>query len=408
MEEEFGKPTLFSAISIILACTLTITLTPPPTTAYSNGGYSADPSNPDYGTHDWIAQHALDWLPDNEKRYISDNLDDYLYGTELPDNGAAPDGIGDSFNHHVYFYSTGDVQDDISASRAQEEYDEVIDRLTSGEDALAAKQAGIMSHYVVDLAVFGHVMGSSTDWGSEAHHSDYENYVRDRTTGYVSSEFDPYLEFDGDLVELEAYEGALDVAFVTTFGDGGDVKSCVWMDGNYDWSDGVFRDSAGASLNLAVNVLADVLHGVAVAGIQEDDPPVVTGSVSGRVLDEDGGPLEGVWVRLKEVGSGDVVDAEFTGQDGRFGFSDVARGNYKILVTMGGYVGHETITQTVSEGEPALDVGDIELERVPQVEIGSSQDWKWVWGGLLIGMVGVLVVLLVVKRRKGSSEEKLK
>ena len=139
---------------------------------------------------------------------------------------------------------------------------EVIDRLKSGEDALAAKQAGIMSHYIVDLAVFGHVMGSSTDWGSEAHHSDYENYVRDRTTGYVSSEFDPYLEFDGDLVELDAYDGALDVAFVSTFGDGGDVRSCVWMDVNYDWSDGVFRDGAGASLNLAVNVLADVLHGV--------------------------------------------------------------------------------------------------------------------------------------------------
>jgi len=34
--------------------------------AWSNGGFSADPSNPDYGTHDWIAQHALDWMPDQE------------------------------------------------------------------------------------------------------------------------------------------------------------------------------------------------------------------------------------------------------------------------------------------------------------------------------------------------------
>jgi hypothetical protein len=42
--------------------------------AWSNGGYSADPSNPDYGTHDWIAQHALDWLPVEEKQYILDNL----------------------------------------------------------------------------------------------------------------------------------------------------------------------------------------------------------------------------------------------------------------------------------------------------------------------------------------------
>lgn len=403
MEETTSHTKLLIALALTLS-----TLLSAPSLAYSNGGYSADPSNPDYGTHDWIAQHALDWLPDNEKRYISDNLDDYLYGTELPDNGAAPDGIGDFFNHHVYFHSTGDLQDDISASRAQEEYDEVIDRLLSGEDALAAKQAGIMSHYVVDLAVFGHVMGSSTDWGSEAHHSDYENYVRDRTTGYVSSEFDPYLVFDGDLVELDAYDGALDVAFVTTFGDGGDVRSCVWMDGNYDWSDGVFRDGAGASLNLAVNVLADVLHGIAVVGVEEEvNPPVVKGSVFGRVVDEDGGPLEGALVRLKDVDNGDVVDTEITGLDGGFGFSEVTLGDYTVLVSMEGYVGYETVTYSVSEGEPAMNVEDIVLEGSPQVEIGGSQDWTWIWVGLLAGMVGVLVVLLIVKRRRRSSEKKL-
>src|SRR3989337_2173861 len=42
--------------------------------AWSNGGYSDEPSNPDYGTHDWIAQHALDWLPTEEKQYILDYL----------------------------------------------------------------------------------------------------------------------------------------------------------------------------------------------------------------------------------------------------------------------------------------------------------------------------------------------
>jgi hypothetical protein len=26
---------------------------------WSNGGFSADPSYPDFGTHDWIAQHAF-------------------------------------------------------------------------------------------------------------------------------------------------------------------------------------------------------------------------------------------------------------------------------------------------------------------------------------------------------------
>jgi hypothetical protein len=70
MEEKFRRRKLCIAMSMILACILALSL-PPITKAYSNGGYSADPSNPDYGTHDYIAQHALDWLPMNEKRYIA-------------------------------------------------------------------------------------------------------------------------------------------------------------------------------------------------------------------------------------------------------------------------------------------------------------------------------------------------
>ena len=61
--------------------------------SWSNGGFSSDPSHPNYGTHDWIAQHALDWLPPVEKQFILSRIAYYLYGTELPDNGGAPDGI---------------------------------------------------------------------------------------------------------------------------------------------------------------------------------------------------------------------------------------------------------------------------------------------------------------------------
>jgi hypothetical protein len=46
--------------------------------AWSNGGYSTDPNQPVYGTHDWIAQHALDWLPTNEKQYITNNLEAFF------------------------------------------------------------------------------------------------------------------------------------------------------------------------------------------------------------------------------------------------------------------------------------------------------------------------------------------
>jgi parallel beta-helix repeat protein len=115
-----------------------------------------------------------------------------------------------------------------------------------------------MSHYIVDLAVFSHVMGSSTDWGTEVHHSDYETYVNGRTSSY-SAEFNSYLSFDGSLTTFSAYDAAKNLAYDTTFDVDGDL-TCVWMDQNYDWSNSIFKDRAGESLNLAVNYLADVLH----------------------------------------------------------------------------------------------------------------------------------------------------
>jgi hypothetical protein len=225
---------------------------------WSNGGFSADPANPKYGTHDWIAQHALDWLPTDEKQFIVDNLAVYLYGTELPDNSGAPDGIGDTSLHHVYYFANGLVQDDASAVRAQEEFIKAVDSYVAGDVASAVKILGVVSHYVSDVAVFGHVMGSATDWGNEMHHSDYEAYVEIRTDNY-SDEFNDFLAFDGSLSVVSAYNATMTLAYDTTFDLNGNL-SCVWMDQNYNWSDSVFRNRCGESLNLAVNTVADVLH----------------------------------------------------------------------------------------------------------------------------------------------------
>jgi len=241
--------------------------------AWSNGGYSDDPANPDYGTHDWIAQHALDCLPSNETRYISDNLADYLYGTELPDNTQAPDGIGDAATkHHIYYNSAGAMVDDAAAVRASEEYADTLNFLKAKDYVNAAKKAGIMSHYIADMAVFGHVMGEGTEWGPESkeHHSDYEDYVNERTSTY-GAEFNVYLSFDGVLNSLTAYDAAKNLAYDTTFDTDGGL-TCVWMDQNYNWNNPAFKDRAGESLNLAVNALADVLHTLAVESATEPAP----------------------------------------------------------------------------------------------------------------------------------------
>src|SRR5665647_1312773 len=99
---------------------------------WSNGGYSADPSYPVYGTHDWIAQHALDWLPTQEKQLLTENLASYLYGTELPDNKNTPNGVGDTTKHHIYFFVNGSLQDDAAAVRAKQEYANAQASLTAG------------------------------------------------------------------------------------------------------------------------------------------------------------------------------------------------------------------------------------------------------------------------------------
>src|SRR4030042_899880 len=183
---------------------------------WSNGGYSAAPANPDYGPHDWVAEHALDWLPQQERQWLLDNKASYLYGTELPDSNRAPDGIGDTTKHHVYYSASGAVQDDAAAVRAREEYEQAANFFRAGNFSEAAKRLGVVAHYVADMAVFGHVMGASTAWGAELHHSDYEDYVQTRTASHVD-DFTSFLVFDGNLGTGSAYDAALTLAYDTTF-----------------------------------------------------------------------------------------------------------------------------------------------------------------------------------------------
>jgi hypothetical protein len=115
-----------------------------------------------------------------------------------------------------------------------------------------------MSHYISDVAVFGHVMGANTAWRAENHHSDYEDHVNDKTQTYDSN-FNSYLIFDGSLTTTSAYNAAKNIAYDTTF-DGSGGLTCVWMDNNYNWNNPTFANRAGESLNLAVNSVADILH----------------------------------------------------------------------------------------------------------------------------------------------------
>ena len=249
--------TVFLAISLMLI----VLSSSRPAAAWSNGGPSSSTSAPRYGTHDWIAEHALGWIPAAEKQFLDDNLNAYLYGTELPDfsDAIGGDGIGDSYDHHVYYHADGRLQDDAAAERARDAFGTALDRLRSGDFAGAAKWAGTMAHYIGDLGVFGHVMGAPTDWGAENYHDEYETHVQDLTGNYIST-LDAALNFDGNLENLSAYDATLRLAHDTTFDDSGQGRTALWMDQNYDWSNTAFNARVGRSLSLSVNAVADVLH----------------------------------------------------------------------------------------------------------------------------------------------------
>jgi hypothetical protein len=264
----------------LLSIALLFTLAPsmiPNVSSWSNGGYSSNPSNPEYGTHDWLADHALDWLPAAEKQWVLDHKAAYLFGTELPDRRGCSDCFGDTAKHHVYYHRDGSLQDDAAATRAKQVYDQALAVVPSGNWTKVAVLIGAMTHYIDDLAVFGHVMGAATDWGAETHHSDFENYVNARTSTYVS-EFTAFLAFDENLSARDPYDASLLLALDTTFG-GATGRNATWMDQHYDWSDSGFRSRVGESLNKAVNLLADVLYGLWLAAgqpIPEFEIPLVS------------------------------------------------------------------------------------------------------------------------------------
>jgi len=254
--------TAISALAILLL--VIATLFQQGASGWGNGGYSADLDNPDYGTHDGIANLALSISDSNVSFLTGTYHTQFLLGTEAPDN---PDYVGDTGNHHVYYYASGQLQDDKAAVRAATIYAEGLAKLKSGDLSSAAFLIGEMSHYIADVGVFGHTMGSNTDWGTEVHHSDYESWFDDMIAGHsLPSTIVP--------TPKDAYSATLQLARTITFGEGS-IKSNVWMDANYDWSDTTeFVPSATGSLNLAVQAVASAIDNL----INESSsgvPPVV-------------------------------------------------------------------------------------------------------------------------------------
>ncbi len=275
---------LFSAsISII---TLAPFVSPRPSFAWENGGRTHNLANPKYGTHDWIAEEALKMLPESERNWVDMRM--YLLGTEAPDNQkiarcvlgkSAASCYGDPFWHHAYADNTDELIDDAACVRTQEEYLKAREALVSGDRGKASFFLGAMSHYLADLAAWPHVMGAYAVHGAEEtpEHRELERSVEATITARHMSDperrstrFSPYLVFDGSLELIDPYEAARQIALRTHRGvrySAAQMRQWLPMgirgNGAYvdssDWSQ-AYQDELGASLNSAVNGIADLIH----------------------------------------------------------------------------------------------------------------------------------------------------
>ncbi len=226
-------------------------------------------ADPPYSTHDWIADKALDMLPDDEKEWLVPHRAMYLLGTEAPDNstihescdsphrGYGDTGLGHSVDwnsdHTAWALRDDGTLQDRAARRAQEEYGKAVLAFQQGNESDAAFFLGAMAHYIGDVSQYGH------SGPFEDHHPDYEKWASHQSE-LNDTVFTPFLD-ESSLVRRTPYTAVKRISKATSGGKD-DILSFAVMDANYANrnSDPDYLASTGNALNMAANELADVLH----------------------------------------------------------------------------------------------------------------------------------------------------
>ena len=256
------------ARSLVGSVCIAILLTASDVRAWKNGPASnkvtnslADCQNPPYSTHDWIADHARGLLPEQERAWLDPHRKAYLIGTEAPDYdkiksacGTPNRGYNDTGKgrHDLRFNTNGNVTRDTPARRAQEEYDKAVKAYRAGNLNAAAYYLGAAAHYPADLGQYGHTIKG------ERHHHDYEEWAHDLTDTHGDDTFESTIKSDG-FDRRSAYGAVVWIGRHVHEG-GGKILPARLMDDLWDEKDQTYMDSVSASLNKAVNGIADMLH----------------------------------------------------------------------------------------------------------------------------------------------------
>jgi hypothetical protein len=171
--------------------------------AYANTVENYDYTK-NYGTHDWIADAALQALKnDNATKWgwLWERRTIYLLATEAPDNsnvnvtlnGQTLSGFGDTTYHHIYFNEDGSIKlnEDDAAIRAKSCGDLADVALTDEKLDVAAFYLGAMTHYIADMGMFAHTTQNNVpphNLNFDLYHSTIEGYVLTRSDDYQNME----------------------------------------------------------------------------------------------------------------------------------------------------------------------------------------------------------------------------
>jgi len=264
--------------TIFLLIMLSILIFIPIFSAESQAWNNGDPGDIYYGerfgSHDWIALKANQFLPVANQSWLNAYMQIYLRGTAAPDNSSESynglTGYGDKSNHHNYYNSTGHTTEDDAAVRAQEEYNKALNAIQNKKYDEAAWYAGCMTHYIADVAVWGHVMDNETV------HSNYENSANTRMDEPTEDYFQP--TFDGTYDTITAHQACVDVGWESYRGDASWDYNCNWMDANYhaftgDHPDDDFENRAEHMIELCINKITDLLYSLSYYYLSNYTPP---------------------------------------------------------------------------------------------------------------------------------------
>ncbi len=200
-----------------------------------------------YGTHDWVAEAALDGLVAVDAgnwNWLVDRKAIFLVGTEAPDNsgvsmtldGTSVSGFGDTASHHIYYNTDGTVanNEDDAAVRAKFCGDSADAAMDAQKRDLAAFYLGAMTHYIADQGVYAHVAENDVapDYiNFDTYHSTFEDRVATRTNNHDDrQEF--FQIFTFTVGSKAPYDAAVELGW-DTYKDPSTSHGAVWLHTNW-------------------------------------------------------------------------------------------------------------------------------------------------------------------------------